>query len=127
MSYRFLGYRESDLARLDVLVAGDLIAPFSRIIPKVRMETEAKEMALRLKKLIPKQNFQVAIQVCFGGRVLAREDISAFRKDVIAKLYGGDRTRKDKLLKKQAKGKKRMKRFGKVDIPSGVFLKMLEK
>lgn len=127
MSYRFVGYRESELARLDVLVAGDLVAPFSRIIPKERMEDEARKMALRLKKLIPKQNFQVSIQVCFGGRVLAREDISAFRKDVIAKLYGGDRTRKDKLLKKQAKGKKRMKRFGKVDIPSDVFLKMLKK
>ncbi|TSC92293.1 MAG: translation factor GUF1, chloroplastic-like, partial [Candidatus Berkelbacteria bacterium Licking1014_96] len=108
-------------------IAGELVVPFSRIIPKERMEIEAKRMALRLKALIPKQNFQVSIQVCFGGRVLAREDISAFRKDVIAKLYGGDRTRKDKLLKKQAKGKKRMKRFGRVDIPSDVFLKMLKK
>lgn len=127
MSYNLLGYRESELARLDALIAGDLVPPLSRIVPKEKMESEAKEMALRLKKLIPKQNFQVSIQVCFGGRVLAREDISAFRKDVIAKLYGGDRTRKDKLLKKQAKGKKRMKCFGKVDIPSDVFLKMLKK
>ncbi len=127
MSYNLLGYRESQLARLDALVAGDLVHPFSRIVPKEKMESQAKEMAIRLKKLIPKQNFQVSIQVCFGGRVLAREDISAFRKDVIAKLYGGDRTRKDKLLRKQAKGKKRMKRFGKVDIPSDVFLKMLKK
>ena len=127
MSYNLLGYRESELARLDVLIASDLVPPLSRIAPKEKMESEAKEMAKRLKKLIPKQNFQVSVQVCFGGRVLAREDISAFRKDVIAKLYGGDRTRKDKLLKKQAKGKKRMKRFGKVDIPSDVFLKMLKK
>ncbi|MBU2595737.1 elongation factor 4, partial [Patescibacteria group bacterium] len=127
MSYTFIDYYESELVRLDVLIAGEMVAPFSRIIPKERMEIEAKKMALRLKKLIPKQNFQVSIQVCFGGRVLAREDISAFRKDVIAKLYGGDRTRKDKLLKKQAKGKKRMKRFGRVDIPSDVFLKMLKK
>lgn len=127
MSYNMRGYRESELVRLDVLIASDLVPPLSRIVSKKRMASEAKEMAIRLKKLIPRQNFQVAIQVCFGGRILAREDIPAFRKDVIAKLYGGDRTRKDKLLKKQAKGKKRMKRFGKVDIPSDVFLKMLKK
>jgi len=127
MSYNFLAYRESKLARLDIKIAGELVEPFSRIIPYDVKESEAKYMAKRLKKLLPRQNFKVAIQVLYGGRILAREDVPAFRKDVIAKLYGGDRTRKDKLLKKQAKGKKKMQKLGKVDIPPDIFLDMIKK
>lgn len=127
MSYEQIGYREADLVRLDVKVADDLVEPFSQIVPSERKEKEAREMAKKLQKLIPKQQFQVAIQVCEGGRIIARENIRALKKDVTAKLYGGDRTRKDKLLKKQAKGKKRLKKFGKVDIPSDVFFDVLKR
>ncbi|MGA2666893.1 MAG: translation elongation factor 4 [Patescibacteria group bacterium] len=126
-NYEMIGYRESDLVKLDVIIAGDKVSEFSRIVPHSRAQAEAKKLALMFKELIPKQLFEVSIQVAVGGKILAREDISALRKDVIAKLYGGDRTRKDKLLKKQAKGKKKMKQLGRVEIPDNVFMEILKR
>lgn len=134
-NYELIGYRESDLIKLDVIIAGDPVDEFSRIVPRSRAQAEAKNLALNFKELIPKQLFEVSVQIAVGGsstslgpgKILARENISAMRKDVIAKLYGGDRTRKDKLLKKQAKGKKKMKRLGRVDIPDSVFITLLRR
>lgn len=126
-NYEFLGFRPGDLVKLDILIAGDKVEEFSRVVPRQKMMTEAKNIVNKLKELIPRQMFEVSIQAALGGKILAREDIPAMKKDVIAKLYGGDVTRKNKLLKKQAKGKKKMKQLGKVQIPDDVFLKMLQR
>jgi GTP-binding protein LepA len=126
-NYEMIGYRESDLVKLDVLIAGDSVDEFSRIVPRSRAQVEAKKLAENFKELIPKQLFEVSIQIAVGGKILARENISAMRKDVIAKLYGGDVTRKNKLLKKQAKGKKKMKQLGRVEIPDSVFMEILKR
>ena len=127
MNYEFMGYRPNDLVRLDILIAGDKVDAFSRIIPRQNSFSEGKAVVEKLKKSIPRQNFQVAIQAAIGGKIIARETLKAFRKDVTAKLYGGDVTRKRKLLEKQKKGKKKMSRVGKVDIPSAAFLAVLRK
>ena len=97
----------------------------SLIVHKDRSQQRGRALCERLKDLIPRQQFKVAIQVAIGGKIIARETVSSFRKDVTQKLYGGDVTRKNKLLEKQKKGKKRMKQFGKVDIPQNVFLNAL--
>lgn len=127
MNYEVSGYRQSDLVKLDILVAGDVIDAFSRIVPKDKAYHEGKATVDKLKEVISRQNFAVAIQAAIGAKVIARTTISAYRKDVIAKLYGGDITRKRKLLEKQKKGKKRMAQSGKVDIPPEAFLKVLRK
>jgi len=127
MNYEFIGYRPNDLVKLDILVAGDKVDAFSRIIPKEKSISEGKITVEKLKEAIPRQNFQVAIQAAIGGKIIARETIKAFRKDVTAKLYGGDVTRKRKLLEKQKKGKKKMVHSGRVDIPSSAFLAVLRK
>jgi GTP-binding protein LepA len=127
MNYEFIGYRPNDLVKLDILVAGDRVDAFSRIIPREKSTLEGKITVEKLKEAIPRQNFQVAIQAAIGGKIVARETIKAFRKDVIAKLYGGDVTRKRKLLEKQKKGKKKMIHSGRVDIPSSAFLAVLRK
>lgn len=126
-NYDLIGHRQGDLVKLDVIIAGETIEEFNKIVPRERAQTEAKSFAVKLKELIPKQMFEVTIQIAVGGKILAREDISAMRKDVIAKLYGGDRTRKDKLLKKQAAGKKKMKKLGRLDIPDEVFMEILKR
>jgi len=126
-NYEMLEYRKSDLVKMDVLIAGEKVEEFSRIVPRSRVQQEGKNLVARLKELIPRQMFEVTLQAAVGGKILAREDIPAMRKDVIAKLYGGDRTRKDKLLKKQAIGKKKMKQLGKIAIPDDVFIKMLQR
>ena len=126
-NYEFIDYRPGDLIKLDILIAGDKVEEFSRIIPHQHQIQEAKNIVLKLKELIPRQMFEVSLQAAVGGKILAREDISAMKKDVTAKLYGGDVTRKNKLLKKQAKGKKKMKMLGRVEIPDDVFLKMLQR
>lgn len=127
MSYEFLDFRLDDLVKVDFYIAGDVVEALAVIAHR----TEAREIGLRvckkLKDVIPKAQFQIAIQAAIGGKFIAREDISAMRKDVTAKLYGGDRTRKDKLLKKQKEGKKRMKQIGSVNLPQDAFLAILKK
>jgi GTP-binding protein LepA len=127
MNYNFIGYRTNELVKLDIMVAGDKVDAFSRIIPTNKAFSEGKRTVEKLKESIPRQNFQVAIQAAVGGKILARETIKAFRKDVTAKLYGGDITRKRKLLEKQKKGKKKMSQIGRVEIPSSAFLAVLRK
>jgi len=127
LNYVPLGFRRGDLVKLDVLIAGEKKESLSRVVPKDKAFVEGKNLASTLKKSLPKQQFAVSIQAAIGGKILARETLSAMRKDVTAKLYGGDRTRKDKLLNKQKKGKKRMKELGKVNIPSEVYLKLMRK
>lgn len=127
MNYEILDYRPYDLVRVDILVAEEKVDAFSRIVPKENSFSEGKRIVSKLKEVIPKQNFQIALQAAVGGKVIARETIKAFRKDVIAKLYGGDVTRKKKLLEKQKKGKKKMKNIGRVNIPSEAFLAVLKK
>jgi GTP-binding protein LepA len=127
MSYELIGYRPYDLIKLDILVAGEKVEAFSRIVPKEKAFSEGKATVEKLKESIPRQNFSVALQAAVGAKVIARETIKAFRKDVIAKLYGGDVSRKKKLLEKQKKGKKKMRNIGKVNIPSEAFLAVLKK
>jgi len=127
MNYEIIGYRPNDLVKLDILIAGEKVEALSRIVPKEKAFEVGRSLAEKLKEVIPRQNFQVPIQAAVGGKILARETIKAFRKDVTAKLYGGDVTRKKKLLEKQKKGKKRMALAGKVDLPSEVFLAALRR
>lgn len=127
MSYEQADYQESDLVRLDILVAGDLVEPFSRMAPRSHAHDEGKRIVNRLKEIIPRQWFAVSLQAAIGGKIIAREDIRALRKDVTGYLYGGDITRKKKLLEKQKRGKAKMKESGRVNIPQSVFLEMLKK
>ena len=127
MSYEPMGYQEADLVRLDILVAEEKVEPFSRIVPRHQAETIGRAMVSKLKDVIPPQLFSVALQAAVGGKVIARETIKARRKDVTGYLYGGDITRKKKLLEKQKKGKEKMRETGRVNIPQKVFLEMLKK
>jgi GTP-binding protein LepA len=127
MSYEIKDYRAYDLVKLDIMVAGEKVGAFSRIVPKEKAFSEGKRIVEKLKDLIPRQNFQIAIQAALSEKIIARETVKAFRKDVIAKLYGGDITRKKKLLEKQKKGKKKMKNIGRVNIPSSAFLEVMKK
>ncbi len=127
MSYEPIDYRASDLVRVDIIVAGEMIDAFSRIVPREKSLNEGKTIVNKLKDILPRQNFVVALQAAIGAKIIARATLSAFRKDVTAGLYGGDITRKRKLLEKQKKGKKRMAQGGKVEIPPETFLKVLRK
>jgi GTP-binding protein LepA len=124
-SYKIIGYRKSDLVRLDIFLAGERVEPFSQIVPSQKADQTGRRLAKKLKELLPRQNFQVAIQAVVGGKVVGREDLSAHRKDVTGHLYGGDRTRKDKLLQKQKKGKKKLRKVGRINLPSDIFRKVL--
>lgn len=126
-SYEFDSYEVHDLVRLDFYVAGELVDALSLVVHRSEANSMGREIVKKLKEVIPKQNFQVSLQAAIGGKFIAREDISAYRKDVTGYLYGGDVSRKKKLWAKQARGKKRMKRFGKVDIPSEAFMVMLKR
>lgn len=127
MSYELLGFRAGNLVKMDVMVAGEPVEPLATIVPRNLADSRGRAMCERLKELIPRQNFEVRIQACISGKIIASESISAMRKDVTAKLYGGDVTRKNKLLEKQKKGKARMKQFGRVAIPSEVFVEVLKR
>ena len=127
MNYEINNYKPYDLVKLDIIVANERVDAFSRIVPKEKAFAEGKRMVEKLKDSIPKQNFQIAVQAAVGGKIIARETIKAFRKDVTSGLYGGDVTRKRKLLEKQKKGKKKMKNIGKVSIPTQAFLAVLKK
>jgi GTP-binding protein LepA len=125
LSYEIIGLREADVTRLDILVADELVPAFARIVSRRRVQHEAEAMVERLEKLLPRQLFELKIQAKSNGRIIAARRVSAMRKDVTGYLYGGDITRKMKLLEKQKKGKKKMLARGKVDIPHDVFLKVI--
>jgi len=127
MNYEIIDYQTSDLVRMDILIASEKAEAFARIVHKTKSEREARALVKKLKSVIPKQLFAVSIQAAIGGKIIARETISAMRKDVTGYLYGGDYTRKKKLLEKQKKGKKKMKAIGRINIPQEVFLKVLKK
>ncbi|KAH7566910.1 hypothetical protein JRO89_XS08G0251800 [Xanthoceras sorbifolium] len=126
MEYAFIGYKESELIKLDILINGDLVEPLATIVHKDKAYAVGRALTQKLKELIPRQMFKVPIQACIGSKVIASEALSAIRKDVLAKCYGGDISRKKKLLKKQAEGKKRMKAIGKVDVPQEAFMAVLK-
>ncbi len=127
MSYEIVGYHTYDLVKMDILLAGEKVEALSRIVPRERASSEGKKIVEKLAGAVPRQNFAIAVQAAIGGKVVARETIKPFRKDVIAKLYGGDVTRKNKLLDKQKKGKKKMKNIGNVQIPSEAYLAVLKR
>jgi GTP-binding protein LepA len=126
LDWDFLDFRQVDAVRVDFLVGGEKIDALSTIVFRGKAEGLGRKIVDKLKDVLPRQNFAIAIQAAIGGNIIARETISPFRKDVIAKLYGGDRTRKDKLLEKQKKGKKKMKMIGRVEIPQEAFLSLLK-
>lgn len=126
-NYELDEYRQEDLVRVDFYVSGEMVDALSVMAHRLESQSLGREVVKKLKDVVPRQSFQVSLQAAIGGKFIAREDISAYRKDVTGYLYGGDVSRKKKLLAKQAKGKKRMKRFGKVDIPSEAFTVMLKR
>ena len=126
LDYHVVGYQPARLLKLDIMVNGEAIDALSTIIHAERAQKHGRELAERLRKLIPRQMFDVPVQASVGGKIIARETVRAMRKNVLAKCYGGDVSRKRKLLERQAEGKKRMKRVGNVEIPQEAFMAVLQ-
>jgi len=126
MDYEFTGFEVSDLVRIDFLINRTAVDALALIVHRTNAEQRGRKLLIRLRKAIPRHQFEIPLQVAIGGKIIARETIKSFRKDVTAKLYGGDVTRKMKLLKKQKEGKKRMKSIGSVDIPQEAFMSILK-
>ncbi|MBD3365923.1 elongation factor 4 [candidate division WWE3 bacterium] len=125
LDYEFLEYRQADVVKLDILVHGDVVEPLSHMVLRREAERKGRDVLLKLKEILPKQQFKVALQAAIGGRIVARENLPAMRKTVLQGIYGGHRERKDKLLERQKKGKERLKRIGSVDVPQEAFRKIL--
>ena len=126
MDYDLGEYRPADLVKMEILVNGDAVDAFASIVHRDKAEGRGRELCEKLAEIIPPQMFRIAVQAAIGGKIIARESVREMRKDVTAKCYGGDISRKRKLLDKQKEGKKKMKQFGKVSIPSDAFIQVLK-